>query len=157
MGCEYCKNLEKYNFGDFLYETNSWIIFLAPNQSNLGTCVIALKRQERFLNSLTKEEWDEFSEIVNQLESSLKKAFNATMFNWGTLMNSFYLEDTLEPHMHWHFIPRYDHEVELDGELFEDPFFGYMRPRPAKPISEKIKNNIKLAILKELNGIEKNI
>lgn len=155
MGCEYCLELEEYNFGDFLYETDSWIIFLAPNQSNLGTCVVALKRRERFLNSLNQKEWDEFSEIVNQLEFALKEAFNATMFNWGTLMNSFYLEGTPEPHMHWHFIPRYDHGVEIGGELFEDPFFGYMRPRPPKHISDEIRNKIKTTILKALNNLKK--
>lgn len=142
MDCEYCYKLEEYNFGNLLFESSHWIIFLAPNQSNLGTCVIALKRKARFLSELNQQEWSDFIKIVNKLEKALKTAFKATMFNWGTLMNSFYLEDTPDPHMHWHFIPRYDHEVDFEGEIFEDPFFGYMRPRPPKKISKTIRVKI---------------
>ncbi len=150
MECEYCGELVKYNFGDFLYETPFWIIFLAPNQSNLGTCVIALKRKDRFLNALYPEEWIDFTKIVDDLEFSLKEAFNATMFNWGSLMNSFYLEGTPEPHLHWHFIPRYDHDVEFQGEVFTDPFFGYMRPRPPQEISNDLREKIAEDILYHL-------
>ncbi len=153
MGCDYCSKLEDYNFGDLLWESPFWIVFLAPNQSNLGTCVIALKRKEKFLSDVHPAEWSDFVELVNKLESALKNSFNATMFNWGTLMNSFYLEDTLEPHMHWHFIPRYKHEVELEGVIFQDPFFGYMRPRPPKNISSDIRTKIRERILRELKKI----
>jgi hypothetical protein len=27
--------------------------------------------------------------------------------------------------LHWHVKPRYDHQVEVAGELFEDPNFGH--------------------------------
>jgi diadenosine tetraphosphate (Ap4A) HIT family hydrolase len=150
MECDYCGDLEKYNFGDFLYQTPFWIVFLAPNQSNLGTCVIALKRKDRFLNGLSKEEWADFTKIVDGLEFALKESFDATLFNWGSLMNSFYLDGTPEPHLHWHFIPRYDHEVEIHGEIFDDPFFGYMRPRPPQEISKEVRENIRNSILDNL-------
>lgn len=144
--CSYCNKLKPYNFGDFLHETKHWIIFLAPNQSNLGTCVIALNRDHKTLTGLSSDEWLDFTQLVESMESAIKKAFDATLVNWGCLMNTFYLKDNLQPHLHWHFIPRYRHPVEFAGNTFEDPHFGYMRPRPPKNISNEVKEKIKYKI-----------
>ena len=38
--CPYCEKLEDYNFGDPIFQTEHWIVYLAPNQSNLATCVV---------------------------------------------------------------------------------------------------------------------
>lgn len=140
--CPYCEKLVDYDFGDPLIQTEHWIVFLAPNQSNLATCVVALIRDQRTLTGLSKEEWDDFIELLESMEKAVKTAFGATLFNWGCLMNTFYLEDTPEPHLHWHFIPRYNHPVNFAGHTFEDPHFGYMRPRPPKNISYNVRQRI---------------
>lgn len=140
--CPYCEKLEDYNFGDPLLQTDHWIVFLAPNQSNLATCVVALNRSKKTLSGLKDSEWQDFIQLLERMEKAVKMAFDATLFNWGCLMNTFYLEDTLEPHLHWHFIPRYNHPVKFAGHTFEDPHFGYMRPRPPKNISEAVRNKI---------------
>jgi len=141
---------KRYNFGDYLYEKDYWVVFLAPNQGNLGTCVVALKRREEFLRNVKEEEWSEFRLIVVELENAVKKAFGATLFNWGFLMNQFYRDNILPPWLHCHFIPRYDHKVELNGEIFEDPYFGYMRPRGPFKISERTREIIKEKILENI-------
>ncbi|NYB52353.1 MAG: HIT family protein [Methanobacteriaceae archaeon] len=148
--CPYCEKLVEYNFGDPLLQTDHWIVFLAPNQSNLATCVVALKRNHKTLSGLKTDEWQDFIKLLERMESSVKNAFDATLFNWGCLMNTFYLEDTLEPHLHWHFIPRYNHPVEFAGHIFEDPHFGYMRPRPPKKISKDVREEIANEIRKFL-------
>jgi len=112
MDCEYFERLKGQHYGDLLFETEHWMVLLAPDQRNLGTCVVALKRDEIELSGLNKDEWLDFDQIVKKLESTVKKAFNATMFNWGCLMNSSYLEDPPLPHLHWHFIPRYRNSVQ---------------------------------------------
>jgi ATP adenylyltransferase len=140
--CDYCEKLKEYNFGDFILETKYWIIFLAPNQSNLGTCVVALKRHHSTLTGLEDEEWQDFIVLIVKMENALKIAFEATLFNWGCLMNTFYLEDTLDPHLHWHFIPRYNHSIQFAGHTFEDPHFGFMRRRPPKDISQEVRGKI---------------
>ena len=142
--------MKNYNYGSLLRETRFWTIFLAPNQSNLGTCVIALKRDSEELSDLTDDEWAEFTFIVKNMERSLKKAFNATMFNWGCLMNSSYLKESPDPHIHWHFIPRYKHPVEFEEEIFDDPYFGYMHPRPEKKVSSRIRKKITEKIVKNM-------
>ncbi|MBP2046679.1 diadenosine tetraphosphate (Ap4A) HIT family hydrolase [Methanobacterium aggregans] len=150
MECKYCKILEKENFGDLLLETRHWIVFLAPNQSLIGTCVLALNRHLENLSGLELEEWQDFAFLVKRMEHTLKGAFNATMFNWGCLMNASYLKNPPEPHLHWHLIPRYNHEVKLNGLTFEDVYFGHMKPQPIKNISlqtrkiisDKIRENL---------------
>ena len=150
MEIDYIKLFKNRNYGDFLFETPYWIIFLAPNQSNIGTCVVALKRHYGTLDGLNNEEWLDFADVVKKLEHSLKKSFKATMFNWGALMNKDYLIKNPDPHIHWHFIPRYKHLVEFEGLVFDDQYFGSMHPRPIKEIPvdirkkimEKIRNNI---------------
>ena len=57
MECEYFEKLKDYKYGDLLAETHHWLIILAPDQRNLGTCVLALKRDETELSGLTNEEW----------------------------------------------------------------------------------------------------
>ncbi len=142
MECEYCKKLEKYNFGDLIFKTKHWIVYLAPQQSNIGTCVVALNRHAEDLSSLTREEWLEFGDLVCKLEFSVKQCFDVTMYNWGSLMNASYLEEPPDPHVHWHFIPRYNHEVEFDGLVFEDPYFGTMKPRPFRAIPDLVRSKI---------------
>ncbi|NYB52081.1 MAG: HIT family protein [Methanobacteriaceae archaeon] len=124
MECEYFEKLTQHEFGELLAETDYWLIILAPDQRNLGTCVVALKRDEKELSGLKDEEWMDLSRVVKELESAIKKAFHATMFNWGCLMNSSYLLDPPSPHLHWHFIPRYREPVQFQGKTFEDPCFG---------------------------------
>ncbi len=151
MEKDYIKELKDRNYGDFFLETPYWIVFLAPNQSNIGTCVVALKRHYGTLEGLNDQEWLDFADIVKKLEHSLKNSFKATMFNWGALMNKDYMVENPDPHVHWHFIPRYRHQVEFEGLKFEDPYFGSMHPRPnrnlpyniRKRIIEKIIENIK--------------
>jgi diadenosine tetraphosphate (Ap4A) HIT family hydrolase len=153
MDCEYFERLKGQHYGDLLFETEHWMVLLAPDQRNLGTCVVALKRDEIELSGLNKDEWLDFDQIVKKLESTVKKAFNATMFNWGCLMNSSYLEDPPLPHLHWHFIPRYRNSVKLDDKTFYDPCFGQstMNNRE-KPIhlSDGLKSKIKAIILHNL-------
>jgi len=142
MECNYCRGLKSRNYGNFIFQTDYWIIFLAPNQSNIGTCVVALKRHYGNLAGIKQEEWVDFGEIVQKLEFALKKAFNATMFNWESLMNVDYLQNLPDPHVHWHFIPRYCHSIEFDSLIFEDPDFGYMKHRPIREIPDEIREKI---------------
>ncbi len=145
--------MKTHQFGELVAETEHWLIILAPDQRNLGTCVVALKRDEKELSGLKDEEWADLALVVKKLESAIRKAFNATMFNWGCLMNSSYLEDPACPHLHWHFIPRYKNQVEFNGKTFYDPCFGkstmYNR-NPAVQLSIQFKNEIKNRILKYL-------
>lgn len=142
MERSYDDELRERNFGDLFYETPHWLVFLAPNQSNIGTCVVALKRHDGVLASLNEKEWIDFGKTVNILESALKKSFSPTLFNWGALMNADYMKENPDPHIHWHFIPRYKNKVEFDGLVFVDKYFGSMQPRPIEEVPDSVRKNI---------------
>ena len=148
MKCEYCKIPGAY--GDLIEETEYWMIFLAPSQRYLGTCVVALKEHRHDLMELDNEEWIDFIDIVRRLESALKKTFNPTLFNWSCFKNSTYRSEKPDPEIHWHFIPRYDFKIEFEELNFEDPDFGFI-PQPIelkvprevmRSIRAKIKRNL---------------
>jgi diadenosine tetraphosphate (Ap4A) HIT family hydrolase len=154
MECEYFKKLRKFKYGELIAETKFWLIILAPDQRNLGTLVIALKRDESNLSGLNDNEWSEFTILVRKLESALKNSFPVTMFNWGCLLNSAYNVNPPQPHVHWHLIPRYQKPFEFSGKLFKDPCFGRstMHARGSSPvINEQLKKKIMERISKHLN------
>lgn len=108
-----------------IFETKSWFVVLAEEQTYLGYCIVVLKRGEcGDLADVTPEELLDFLQVVKKFEAALRKAFDVTMFNWSCLMNNAYQVDPPAPHVHWHVKPRYDHAVEFEGEIFEDPNFG---------------------------------
>jgi diadenosine tetraphosphate (Ap4A) HIT family hydrolase len=153
MECEYFERLKDHKYGELLAETDHWLIILAPDQRNLGTCVVAIKRDETELSGLTGEEWADLAIVVKKLESAVKRAFNSTMFNWGCLMNSSYLENPPCPHLHWHFIPRYREPVEFQEKTFDDPCFGQSTMhdrRKSFSISDELKAALKAKILENL-------
>ncbi len=153
MECEYFERLKDHQFGELLAETEHWLIILAPDQRNLGTCVVALKRDETELSGLKEDEWADLALVVKKLESAIRNSFHATMFNWGCLMNSSYLEDPPCPHLHWHFIPRYREPVEFEDRTFDDPCFGMSTMhdrRKLMPIPDELKKDIKAIIIENL-------
>ena len=38
--------------------------------------------------------------------------------------------------------PRYNHDVEFDGLIFEDPYFGTMKPRPFRALTDDVRQKI---------------
>lgn len=146
--CEYCQIPGAY--GNLIYETKYWQIYLAPSQRYFGTCVVVLKRHSGNLRELKSEEWADFSEIVQKLENTLNKLFNPDVFNWSCFMNSAYRTDPPDPEVHWHFIPRYKDKIEFQGITFKDPDFGYI-PRP---IELKIPEN---TMKKLMDTIKRNL
>jgi len=138
-----CENCEMLNKGEIILNTKYWQVALAPEQSYIGRCYVTLKRHAGDLADLSKDEILDFRNLVIKLENALKKAFNATMFNWACLMNNTYQEKKPEPHVHWHFKPRYREKVKFAGIIFEDPEFGHYCSRERNiEISEEIKKKI---------------
>jgi diadenosine tetraphosphate (Ap4A) HIT family hydrolase len=146
--CEYCQIPGGY--GELMEETAHWLIYLAPSQRYLGTCVVALKRKSQNLRELDDAEWLDFADIVRRLETSVDKAFNPTLFNWSCFKNKEYRDGEANPEIHWHLLPRYQDEVEFAGAKFRDPEFGYL-PQPIKhELSVEMMDKIKSAIKRYL-------
>jgi len=85
------------------------------------------------------------SKNIKKLETAVKKTFKPSLFNWTCLMNLAYQNNPPNPHIHWHFLPRYSHKVKFNGLIFDDLEFGnhYAREKErSRIVSEKIKNEI---------------
>jgi diadenosine tetraphosphate (Ap4A) HIT family hydrolase len=148
MPCPFCP---EPNLNELVLKTTYWRAFLAWDQTYVGRCIVALNRHCEDLADLTSDEWIEFHAVVKQLESAMKKTFAATMFNWTCLMNDAFQETPPEPHVHWHFRPRYNHSVEIAGLLFEDLEFAHHYDRTKKhEISEAEKKLVVAAIQQNL-------
>ncbi|MDD5568988.1 MAG: HIT family protein [Candidatus Pacebacteria bacterium] len=128
-----------------VFETEYWKVFLMPNQTYLGYCSVSLKRRDcGDLADMTNDEIIDFLKLAKKLESAIKKAFGATMFNWTCLMNLAYQNNPPTPHMHWHFRPRYDHKVTFAGLEFVDQFFGqhYDWPPTERILNDAVREKI---------------
>lgn len=148
MACMNCNHCDKKD--DLVYETKHYKIYLY-DQSYLGRCAIVSKRHIQNLSECTSEEQIDFFKVVALLEKSMKKAFNATMFNWTCLMNHAYRAEKPNPHLQWHFRPRYKETAIFAGEKFTDPDFGehYDETRK-KNISKETKEQIIKEIQKQI-------
>ena len=76
-------------------ETTFWRVVLAPNQCLVGRSIIHLKRHCGDLADIKPAELLEWLEIVTIMETALRRAFDATMFNWSCYMNLSY-RDSLQ-------------------------------------------------------------
>ena len=123
----------------FVFETKYWRVNLADEQSYLGRCFVDLKSHKGDLAELNSGEWADFVLLVKTLEAKCRKAFGASMFNWTCLMNNAFRKKPWNPHVHWHFRPRYEKPVKFAGLVFSDPDFGehYDRARDLKLDAEK--------------------
>jgi len=106
-----------------LYKGKSWeVIFIDWSQNYLGNWIISSSKES--LSDLTDADWVELGKIEKELERVSKKVFNATMFNFACLMNDAY-KNNEQPHVNFHFIPRYKDDVKMFNKIYRDKHFGY--------------------------------
>ncbi len=134
---DYSKNKIK----DYQY----WSIFIHPNQSYLGRCVIWCSRENaQDLIDATDEEYRELLLIIKDLHAALLNTFKPDWFNYSFLGN-------IDRHLHGHFIPRYSREISFENITFKDTEWGnnhktdreFITPEPVlRKIQETIKENL---------------
>lgn len=140
--------------------TENWKVILHPDQSGLGSCLVAPRRHVARMADLTGVEWKEFSEIISELEPALEVTFNAQLVNLYYQRNWAFRTENPDPpfkdgkpnpHVHWHVVPRYESDRMFGGEIFVDPTFGepfeWRRNSAAsirQDIIESIKSNLRL-------------
>jgi diadenosine tetraphosphate (Ap4A) HIT family hydrolase len=128
--CDICQNPP--DKGTILLDTKFWTVVLAPDQGYPGRTYVTLKHHKENLSQLSKAEWDEYASLVKRLETACKQALGATLFNWSCLMNNAYQLSPPNPHVHWHFRPRYEKELTIRDVTFTDKSFGYHYDRKQK-------------------------
>ena len=149
--CDWC-NLSEEDKQFQVYDGRSWSVFLADEQDYIGRCILVLKRHCNSLSELTDDEWDELHDLIRKTEACLKAVMGAALCNWSCLMNSFYKEQTPDPHLHIHVRPRYDKPVVL-SETYTDSEFGHhYAVDKSGEISAKDKEEVFTRLKEWLNG-----
>ncbi len=150
MGCDICKFVKKAE--NLVFETKYWVALLSNDQAYLGRCYVSLKRHCGDLAELNKNEWEDLLILIGKLEKTVKKAFNADLFNWTCLMNLAYQNDPPNPHIHWHFRPRYSHPINFNNLIFKDPEFGKHYAREPER-SFEVSKEMQQKIIEKLKGV----
>ncbi len=96
-----------------LREYGSWVVLLRQTQPTLGSLVLACKENATTLGAVSATAYAELAVAIADLESALRTAFDFQKINYLALM-------MVDPHVHFHVIPRYSGVREFEGSAFHD-------------------------------------
>jgi len=91
-----------------IVETDHWMILLRPAQPTLGSMVLAAKGEFTAFGDLPAAAFAELGGVVARIEGALKATIAPDRINYLMLM-------MVDPHVHFHVIPRYDGERSHTG------------------------------------------
>ena len=94
-------------------EYDHWVVLLRPAQPTLGSLVLAAKSEATAFGDLPAEAHAELARITQALETALGAFVGYAKINYLMLM-------MVDPHVHFHVIPRYDGVREWNGREFVD-------------------------------------
>ncbi len=104
----------KFNYPDSLIrEYEHWAVLLRPAQVTIGSLVLAGRGETERFPDLPREAFDELTTVAGALEKALSAAFGHDRINYLMLM-------MVDPHVHYHVIPRYSAPVQLNGRDYPD-------------------------------------
>jgi len=106
--------IEKFGYPDtLLAEFKHWVVLLRPMQATLGAMVLAAKSDATRYSDLDQAAFAELKTIIGNIEAGLDQAFEPAKYNYLMLM-------MVDPHVHYHVIPRYGESKAFAGHQFQD-------------------------------------
>ena len=96
-----------------LREYRSWVVLLRPAQPTLGSLVLACKEDANALGAVSAAAWSELAAATADIERVLRTTFDFQKINYLALM-------MVDPHVHFHVIPRYSGTREFEGSACTD-------------------------------------
>ena len=94
-------------------EYEHWVILVRPDQPTLGSLVLASTSEATALSELPPDAFAQLHMAVSDIEAMLKAAIAYEKINYLMLM-------MVDPHVHWHVIPRYEGVREHKGISIAD-------------------------------------
>lgn len=91
----------------------NWVVLLRPAQPTLGSLILAAKGDATAFADLPPAAFAEMGIAVADIEAALKGAVDYARINYLMLM-------MVDPHVHFHVIPRYQGTREAEGLAVED-------------------------------------
>lgn len=95
-------------------EYDHWAVLLRPQQATLGALVLACREEAIAFSAVSPAASSELGAIVHDIEAALAAAFAYEKINYLMLM-------MVDPHVHFHVLPRYAAPREFAGVTFTDP------------------------------------
>ena len=133
---------KKFNVDDYLISKSAhWRLSLRPHQPTLGSCVLSLGRYCRTFAEMTSDESRDLKEIISFTEKHLKAAFDYDKINYIMMM-------MVDPHVHFHVIPRYNKAIEFSGESWTDESW----PTPTTLGGTALSESMASALITKIKG-----
>ena len=106
--------MDKFGYPDSLVrEFDHWVVLLRPAQVTLGSLVLAAKSGAIGFGALPPAAFAELSVVVPAVEAALSAVARYERINYLMLM-------MVDPHVHFHVIPRYSETRQWRGHAFAD-------------------------------------
>ena len=106
--------IEKFGWpATLVKEFGHWVVLLRPAQPTLGSLVLAAKSDATAFGALPAEAHAELSIVTAAIEAALSDFTGYAKLNYLMLM-------MVDPHVHFHVIPRYEGAREWGGLEFTD-------------------------------------
>ena len=101
--------IEKFGWpATLIAEFDHWLVLLRPAQPTLGSLVLAAKSDATAFAGLPGEAHAELQRVTGAIDAALARFTGYARLNYLMLM-------MVDPHVHFHVIPRYEGEREKDG------------------------------------------
>ena len=104
-------NLTIEKFGHpatLIADYDHWVVLLRPAQPTLGALILAAKSDATAFGDLPVEAHTELKTVTTAIEKALTQAVGYAKINYLMLM-------MIDPHVHFHVLPRYDGERSSAG------------------------------------------
>lgn len=96
-----------------LGEYTHWVVLLRPQQVTLGALVLACREDVTSFARISAAAFSELQRATADIESVLSKAVGHEKLNYLMLM-------MVDPHVHFHVLPRYEAARSFEGIEFPD-------------------------------------
>jgi len=104
----------RFGYPDTLIRAYShWAVLLRPDQVTLGSLILVCSEQATAFSEISQEAGAELHPTVQAIEGSLSAVWPYKKINYLMLM-------MVDPHVHFHVIPRYDADQTYEGQTFRD-------------------------------------
>jgi diadenosine tetraphosphate (Ap4A) HIT family hydrolase len=113
-----------------LREFEHWCILRRPAQVTLGALVLASKHDATSLGTLPLAAYAELQSCTSTIETALKRFRPYDKINYLALM-------MVDPHVHFHVIPRYANEQHFEGVTFPDASWPGIPDLKTSPILDE--------------------
>ncbi|KFG92002.1 Histidine triad (HIT) protein [Sphingobium herbicidovorans NBRC 16415] len=108
------ETIERFGFpGTLVAEYDHWVVLLRPAQVTLGSLVLAAKSDATAFGDLEAEAHAELAQVTKAIEGALSELVGYEKINYLMLM-------MVDPHVHFHVLPRYEGSREHAGLRITD-------------------------------------